>query len=200
MYNSPIHYCPISKVYVALDQRCEDCARDQRCRRDPADCPLAHYFVPDATAPRPAQAHGVARDGQATNLPVDGLSRPQAALDMRQVAEIRQILDVRRHALMSEVGDGESRIRAWFAAEGTGGFSDERLGAQQAMDVVIADLERHRHELDALDDAQARLDAGGFGLCVECGHPIAFERLRVEPETSRCLTCQQAHDRHRRVA
>lgn len=42
--------------------------------------------------------------------------------------------------------------------------------------------------------ALARLDAGTYGLCVDCGQQIAEERLLFRPEASRCLTDQQAFE------
>ena len=46
----------------------------------------------------------------------------------------------------------------------------------------------------ALRDVEAalrRMDAGRYGLCVDCGTPIAVERLEILPQTARCLLCQQ---------
>lgn len=37
----------------------------------------------------------------------------------------------------------------------------------------------------------ARLEAGTYGLCVDCGKPIAEERLLFRPEAARCLADQQ---------
>ena len=42
--------------------------------------------------------------------------------------------------------------------------------------------------------ALARLDAGIYGICVDCGQPIAEERLLFRPEASRCLKDQQAFE------
>ncbi|HUR15547.1 MAG TPA: TraR/DksA C4-type zinc finger protein [Mycobacteriales bacterium] len=39
--------------------------------------------------------------------------------------------------------------------------------------------------------ALARLDAGTFGICVDCGTPIVEERLLFRPEAARCLEDQQ---------
>jgi DnaK suppressor protein len=39
--------------------------------------------------------------------------------------------------------------------------------------------------------ALARLDAGTFGVCVDCGQPIPEERLSFRPEAARCLADQQ---------
>jgi RNA polymerase-binding transcription factor DksA len=45
---------------------------------------------------------------------------------------------------------------------------------------------RERRELKA---AEARLDAGVFGLCEACGRPIALGRLRAAPTTRYCTRC-----------
>ncbi|HWQ40376.1 MAG TPA: hypothetical protein VNM24_17490 [Burkholderiales bacterium] len=51
MFDSPLHYCPVCRQYVALDQSQPECAREHGCSpRQP--CPLAHLF----RAPDSAQA------------------------------------------------------------------------------------------------------------------------------------------------
>jgi len=47
--------------------------------------------------------------------------------------------------------------------------------------------------------ALQRLDAGVYGDCVDCGQPIALERLRVQPAAERCAACQAARERLRRA-
>jgi DnaK suppressor protein len=42
--------------------------------------------------------------------------------------------------------------------------------------------------------ALARLEAGTYGVCVDCGQPIPEERLLFRPEASRCLKDQQAFE------
>jgi DnaK suppressor protein len=39
--------------------------------------------------------------------------------------------------------------------------------------------------------ALARLDAGTYGACIDCGKPIAEARLEFRPEASRCLEDQE---------
>ena len=43
MFNSPLQYCPVCKQHVALDQKTEECAREQHCEAE--NCPLSHLFV-----------------------------------------------------------------------------------------------------------------------------------------------------------
>jgi DnaK suppressor protein len=49
-----------------------------------------------------------------------------------------------------------------------------------------------------LQDALARLEAGTYGLCIDCGKPVPEARLEAKPEAARCLTCQAKRDRSRR--
>jgi DnaK suppressor protein len=48
---------------------------------------------------------------------------------------------------------------------------------------------REQAKLGQLNEALKRLDAGNFGRCVECGAPIAFERLLIFPEAPNCGKC-----------
>jgi RNA polymerase-binding protein DksA len=54
---------------------------------------------------------------------------------------------------------------------------------------VVALLEQAREHLTAIDEALARLAAGGYGRCEACGQPIAPERLAARPTATRCVPC-----------
>jgi RNA polymerase-binding transcription factor DksA len=41
-----------------------------------------------------------------------------------------------------------------------------------------------------VQDALARLEAGTYGACVDCGQPLPEERLEARPEAARCLADQ----------
>jgi DnaK suppressor protein len=49
---------------------------------------------------------------------------------------------------------------------------------------------RERHQLDEIDAAQARLEAGCFGVCERCRGPVPTRRLRAIPTTRYCGPCQ----------
>jgi DnaK suppressor protein len=46
-----------------------------------------------------------------------------------------------------------------------------------------------RADLDQIDRALERLEAGTFALCEDCGGDIDSERLTVVPYTTRCVRC-----------
>jgi RNA polymerase-binding transcription factor DksA len=50
---------------------------------------------------------------------------------------------------------------------------------------------RERRDLSEIAAAEARLDAGTFGLCEQCGAPISLRRLRATPTARRCTRCEE---------
>ena len=45
--------------------------------------------------------------------------------------------------------------------------------------------------LQAIEEALKRLEKGAFGICRDCGEPIADARLNAIPWTRVCITCKE---------
>lgn len=45
--------------------------------------------------------------------------------------------------------------------------------------------------LQAIEEALKRIDAGSFGVCRDCGEPIAPARLDAIPWTRVCISCKE---------
>src|SRR5215210_2300253 len=45
--------------------------------------------------------------------------------------------------------------------------------------------------LQAIEEALARLDSGTYGICRDCGEPIARARLEAIPWTRVCISCKE---------
>ena len=50
-------------------------------------------------------------------------------------------------------------------------------------------IEVAREHLDEIDDALERVRTGGYGMCEDCGQPIAAGRLEARPFTTTCISC-----------
>lgn len=50
------------------------------------------------------------------------------------------------------------------------------------------ELDEYRNIELAID----KIDDGSYGICLDCGEPIQDKRLRLYPNASRCLRCQEA--------
>jgi DnaK suppressor protein len=66
-------------------------------------------------------------------------------------------------------------------------------------DMDLAVLGREIAELNDIDDALARIAAGTYGLCAECGDKIDVERLTVQPAARLCLDCRAAFEKRRGI-
>lgn len=57
-------------------------------------------------------------------------------------------------------------------------------------EVRHAEQLRDEHELQAVRAALKRIADGSYGECVDCGKPIALERLKANLAAMRCIACQ----------
>src|SRR5215468_2596269 len=63
---------------------------------------------------------------------------------------------------------------------------------EEAVEVALTALdEQGRREMEEIQAALARLDAGTYGLCETCGETISTARLTAMPMARRCVSCQE---------
>ena len=55
--------------------------------------------------------------------------------------------------------------------------------------------ENSEHVLEAIDAALKRIEDGTYGTCVNCGKPIAEERLAAIPWATHCIDCKRLEER-----
>jgi DnaK suppressor protein len=55
--------------------------------------------------------------------------------------------------------------------------------------VMLSRGEAERHQLKLIDEALSALEAGDYGVCVDCESEIPFERLLSVPYVERCVNC-----------
>jgi len=74
--------------------------------------------------------------------------------------------------------------------------SDEtdRIQQCQERDFAIALLDRDSTLLTEVHAALLRLDAGTFGVCLDCDEDVSVKRLAAAPWTSSCIACRTAAD------
>ncbi len=76
-------------------------------------------------------------------------------------------------------------------------FADEvdEIQANERREMGYATRELLVDRVNRLVAALDRLNDGDYGVCVECGEAIAPARLRVMPEVSTCVRCQDRLER-----
>jgi RNA polymerase-binding protein DksA len=109
--------------------------------------------------------------------------------------EFRQRLQAARERLLGTVTTTDEEL-ATLEAHPAGALSEDVMPAT-ATDILSRLEGRERHELDEIDAARARLEAGVFGVCEECAKAIPLVRLRALPATRCCAACEATRERGR---
>ncbi len=105
----------------------------------------------------------------------------------------RALLEAERERLRGELAEG-------IQAPGQMTYGSQAAAASQVFeqqrDLALRDKDlAHLQDVEA---ALARIDDGTYGVCVDCGRPVAPERLAALPWAARCIDCQAAKARERR--
>lgn len=108
-----------------------------------------------------------------------------------------QLLDLRA-ALLSQIAEQRGGVvsRADVAAEHFGRPEDSSAQLATERELEFAMGERETAELGAIDAALARIEAGTYGDCTDCGVHISVARLHATPEAPRCIPCQEKVEQH----
>lgn len=120
-----------------------------------------------------------------------------AALPSGQLDKLREALTRRRGQLLAEIRRELSQSDDQTYIELAGKVHDrgEEATADLLIDIELAVLDQHIHELRDIEASQQRLLQGSYGLCEGCGEVIAFARLISYPTAIRCLACQDRADK-----
>jgi DnaK suppressor protein len=100
-----------------------------------------------------------------------------------------------RHALQAVHHDGSLLDESGDLAIGSGDHI-----ADSATETYMRELdngleENAEHLLAEIEAALGRIDDGTYGLCVNCGKPIAEERLEALPYATLCIDDKRAQER-----
>ena len=121
-----------------------------------------------------------------------------AVLTGRDLGELAVLLAERAAQLSEEIraklGEAADTVLASDHQWSDAGSASSEAGLE------LAEAARDIAELRAVRQAQARIDDGNYGGCVQCGGLIPLARLRAQPASPRCVSCQEALERGRPVA
>jgi DnaK suppressor protein len=65
-----------------------------------------------------------------------------------------------------------------------------RMEAMGEQEVNRKILDASKLRFTRLTHALSRIEKPMFGFCIECEEPIPFERMRIRPESVRCVHCE----------
>jgi len=114
------------------------------------------------------------------------------------VERFRKLLEEERRRVVDAI--------EYLHKENPGSIEDETEDQTQdnLADTATATLDREidytleensEHVLEAIEAALKRIEDGTYGSCVNCGKPIAEERLAAIPWATHCIDCKRLEER-----
>jgi RNA polymerase-binding transcription factor DksA len=103
----------------------------------------------------------------------------------------------RKRLLMDEIRRGLERAGEERYAQLLGEVHDrgDESVADLLSDVQAAEVTRDVGEVRDIEGAEARIAAGRYGLCIDCGGEVGYARLQAFPTAKRCIGCQENRER-----
>ncbi len=110
-----------------------------------------------------------------------------------QHGDVRKALEQKKKELTVRLEKINANLRRGYEAD-----SKERAKQLEDNEVVDALGNEARAELMKITSAMQRLEAGDYGLCIECGLPINEGRLEVYPYAEECIDCAEFEEHRKR--
>jgi DnaK suppressor protein len=113
-----------------------------------------------------------------------------------QLDDFRKRLDDRHRELRDEIREEllNSEEEQYIDLAGRVHDAGEESVADLLADLNIAIIDRQVNEIRQIEAARMRIAGGTYGICIDCGNPIAIERLQTMPSAPRCTRCQSHHE------
>ena len=112
----------------------------------------------------------------------------------REMEHLKTELLRQRRTIIETARRAQSELDALRGAERDPEFEE---GAQSEHEQYTLSIlgEAQRHHLAMIDASLARIEAGEYGVCVDCGAEIDPKRLRVLPFALVCTECATRRER-----
>lgn len=120
-------------------------------------------------------SHAHLSHGQRQSL-VDTLQAQLAILQQDNAARLENMTQTEhaQHVLIQEAED------------------ESQHAGEHEVEASMSDI--NNHELNAITSALVRINTPDYGVCIDCLATIPFERLKVEPQALRCITCETKYE------
>src|SRR3990172_8695734 len=114
-------------------------------------------------------------------------------MQKKELKQTENILLARKNVLLKEV---EERFKKYQDAN-NGKLTDiadiASSGLNGDMEILVA--EDDNRELRQIEGALARIKAGLYGICEQCGRAIKKARLKAIPFATLCVSCKEAEEK-----
>lgn len=114
-----------------------------------------------------------------------------------QIHQFRTLLEDQFNKLWKEIGSelNESDKEHFMQIAGEVQDLEDRSIADLFTDLNITLLDKHVQETRDIHSALIRINKGTFGVCIDCGEPIGYDRLMAYPTATRCVHCEEVYEK-----
>ena len=109
-------------------------------------------------------------------------------MDHNQLDDFRKALISRREEI-KQLNTDSKDTSATVALDQSKVGRLSRMDALQAQQMAQETARRRQLQLQQIDSALRRMEAGDYGYCFSCGDEIGAARLNFDPANTRCIAC-----------
>ncbi len=117
-------------------------------------------------------------------------------ISKNQIDELKKMMEAELAQLVDKTQDEmnpESKP-SYVDVGGDGNAGDEAV-ADTIVDTDNAVIGLHLQKAIDLNAALDRIQSGVYGVCIDCGDSISFERISAYPTAKRCIRCQHLREK-----
>lgn len=103
--------------------------------------------------------------------------------------------------LLARKKELEDQLADLYHMKGTMGEVQDAGDQAQSLSLETLKISLQDNEMaeyNMIGQALRMIDEGTYGMCIDCGQPIAEKRLKSYPNATRCLICQEGVEDGRR--
>ena len=115
---------------------------------------------------------------------------PEKLTDTTVLAELRDAL-LKKRAEILATSTGTRPLPAAADVNTRQGDMADQASGNNEVHIQLKLKQTDAKILQAIEEALVRMDKGTYGICRDCGEPIAAARLLAIPWTRVCIACKQ---------
>ena len=118
------------------------------------------------------------------------------SFSQHQMDALQKIMEAQLARLVDETQDEMNpELKANYVDTGGDGDAGDEALADTIVDIDNAVIGLHLQKVTDLNAALDRIQAGVYGVCIDCGSDIGFERLSAYSTAKRCIRCQHLREK-----
>jgi len=118
------------------------------------------------------------------------MTMTEKALDDALLAALKEAL-LRKRSEILATSTGTRPLPASVDVNSRQGDLADQASGNNEVHIQLKLKQTDAKILQAIEEALFRLEKGTYGICRDCGDPIAAARLEAIPWTRVCITCKQ---------